>query len=131
MALYKCLVPPERSGYAINFGSGTVTNQLDGGLGRYRADQLGASSRVNVQWSVGINDYNYLQALFRQFKSGAFLIDLILDHATADEYTVFIVPDSWQLNSNIGITFIVQATLEVQPLPVDTIGDLEILARNS
>ena len=122
MALPKCLVPPERSGYAATPGASVVTNQLDGGLGRYRADQAGASAQITVQWSVGRNDYAYLMAFKRQYEFQAFLIDLILDSPDALEYTAFIVPSTWNLNSQSGVTYIVQATLEVAPLPADPSG---------
>lgn len=130
MAPPKCVIPPERSGYAGTPGVDVVSTALDGGLGRYRADQLGCSEQVTVQWSVGKADYNYLRAFFRQYKAGPFLIDLILDFADATEYTAFFVPGTWTLNSNVGITFVVQATLEVAPLPPDANGDAIILARN-
>lgn len=130
MALPKCLVVPERSNYTGTPGIDVVANALDGGLSRTRQDQLGCSELVTVQWSVGINDYNYLRAFKRQYSSGPFLIDLILDHAVTDEYTALIVPGTWNLNSQSGVTYVVQASLEVAPLPFDANGDLEILARN-
>lgn len=131
MALPKCLVPPERSGYQATPGASVVTNQLDGGLGRYRADQAGASAQITVQWSVGRSDYAYLMAFKRQYEAQSFLIDLILDSPDALEYTAFIVPGTWNLNSQSGVTYIVQATLEVAPLPADPQGDAILLARNS
>lgn len=134
MALFKCIVPPERSGYAATPGIETIATALDGGLGRYRADQLGASAQVTVQWTVGRNDYNYLMAFYRTAinrGSSPFLIDLILDSADALEYTANLVPGSLNLNSQSGLTYVVQATLEVQPLPLDVASDAIILARNS
>jgi hypothetical protein len=135
MANFKCLVPPERSGYAATPDSkalGVVNSQLEGGLGRYRADQLGSTALVTVQWSVGKRDYDYLQAMNRQYpmKGLPIDIDLILDHSTPDTYTAYVVPGTWNLNSQIGETYIIQASLEVLPLPDDPIGDAELLARN-
>lgn len=131
MPLPKCLVPVERSGYAATPGIEVVSTQHDGGLGRYRQDQLGASAQITVQWTVGTSDYDYLMAFYRQYKAKPFLIDLILDSSQSVEYTAHLVPGSWNLNSQVGLTYILQATLEVEPLPPDVDGDTLILARNS
>jgi hypothetical protein len=131
MLALKCLVPCERSNYAATPGIDVVVNQLDGGAGRYRQDQLGVTAQVSVQWSVGSKDYDYLMAFYRQNKAIQFTIDLILDSSIAVEYTANFVPGTFTLSSQSGLTYVLQATLEVQPLPVDNIGDAEILGRNS
>lgn len=131
MAAPKCLVPCERSNYAATPGIDVVANQLDGGAARYRQDQLGVTAQVTVQWSVGSKDYDYLMAFYRQNKAIQFLIDLILDSSLAIEYNANFVPGTFNLSSQSGLTYVLQATLEVQPLPVDNIGDAEILGRNS
>lgn len=131
MALYKVLVPPERSGYAFTQNPDAIQSILDGGLPRTRQDQLGAAIQVSVQWTVGRRDFNYLMAFKRQYSGQSFLIDLIIDQDSALEYTAVLVPGTFNLQSQSGETYVIQAQLYVQPLPVDNAGDNIILARNS
>jgi hypothetical protein len=134
--MYKLILPPDQSGYSVTDGSEVIRQQLDGGLGRYRADILNASREVNCQWTVGPDEYRYLRAFYNTNKALAFSIDLYLDEPELTEHVAHFVPDSFSLSSQSGLTFVVNARLEVEPidnseydesliLMVDTYGGFE------
>lgn len=111
---------PDSDGYALKSGKEVVVNQLDGGAPRIRLDQLNTVGICTVRWTVGQNDYNYLQAFYRTTTlkgSKPFLMDLIFDNAAATEYTVQFVEQTFQLASQIGLQYTVAASLYVTPAP--------------
>jgi len=112
----KFLIPPEQTGYGVQFGEETKRTQLEGGAGRYRQDILNSSTMVNVKWLLHPDEYEYLQAFYRTItKHGAlpFTIDLIIDTPDLVEYTVHFIPGSIQLSSQSGQGYGVDAQLEV------------------
>lgn len=134
MALPKLYLKPVRDNYAGVWGSTTKSTQLDGGAGRYRKDQMYATTLITVNWIIEGDDYDYLQAFYRtalDMGSLPFLMDLIMDSQGLLEYTVNIVDGSWQLTQQIGLAYYMQAQLEVVPLPVDVSSDMALIARNS
>ncbi len=117
---FKCIIPPNQSSYSVKDGTEVIRVKLDGGKGRYRRDILNSTSTVNVAWTVGADEYEYLRAFYKVMKVNAstpFKIDLILDSASLTEHDAFFIPDTMQLQEQKGLTYIVAAQLEVVPLP--------------
>jgi hypothetical protein len=127
--LMKCAIPVDSASYVAEAGDDFISTKLDGGASRQRLAQLGSVATVNVQWSVGRDSYDYLQAFYRQNKGKTFSIDLILDYAEPREYTARFVPKTWKLASQSGLTYVQQVQLEVVPLPVNNDEDQMILSR--
>jgi hypothetical protein len=124
MALTKCTILPDLSGYSVLPGEEVVSTRLDGGAPRLRRDLLGAVSRVSVRWSATPNRYKYLMCFFRGTTiSGSlpFLIDLMIDSPTVSEYQATFVPGSFKLEATDTCVFIVVAELDVVPTDVDAI----------
>lgn len=114
---------PDQSGYSVEDGQEVLSVKLDGGLSRYRRDVVGAASMVRVQWTVGPTEYTYLRAFYRTTTARgteAFLVDLILDNATLTRHEAYFVPGSMKLTGVSGLTYTVQAALEVKPAAPDT-----------
>jgi hypothetical protein len=122
MALTKLTIPPDKASYAVQDGQEALSVKLDGGASRFRLDILGATSTVNVQWSVGPNAYLYLRAFYKSISKSAslpFLIDLILDQPGLTEHEAHFVVGSMRLASHRGLEYTVSAQLEVKPIPAD------------
>ncbi|MBN46213.1 MAG: hypothetical protein CMH23_07035 [Methylophaga sp.] len=122
MALTKLVIPPDQSGYSVTDGNEVLAVSLDGGASRFRRDVLGATSLVNVQWSIGPNEYKYIRSFYRALTGkGAkpFLIDLYLDEADLTEHKSYFVPGTMKLLSQKGLQFVVSVQLEVYPAEID------------
>lgn len=117
----KFIYPPQQANYAVQDGQETISVQLEGGAGRYRKDILNSTSRVNVSWLFTAVGYEYFRAFYREqtaANTGAqpFLIDLLLDEALAlTEHTAYLIPGSVTLAGTKGLSYVVQAQLEVIP----------------
>ncbi len=130
----KLVLPPEQSGYSAAPGVEAVYTELDGGLGRYRQDILGAAARVTASWLLNPTDYRYMVAFYHSKRGGAlpFLIDLVLDSNALTEYTAHFVPGTWKVTGVEGQSYRVAADLEVTPtIAVDYTAEQAIVtARN-
>lgn len=80
------------------------------------ADLIGASSIVDLTWILSPVEYEELVEFYIvQLNNGAdgFELDLILDDPLPEEYEVKFVPNTFQLVSQSGLTYTVNAQLEV------------------
>lgn len=119
----KLILPPDQTGYVVVSGKEVLRVQLDGGHARYRRDIIGAWSIVTAQWTLSREGYQYLTAFVRaRAKNGAlpFLADFYIESASIAEHTCYIIPETLQLISQSGLTFIVAAQLEVKPSATDS-----------
>ena len=112
----KLQVQPESSSYNLNFGQEALRTELEGGLGRYRQDIVGASTKLQgIQFRCDPEQYEYLLAFWRnETKRGAepFEMDLYLDNADLVECVChFMSPIT--LSQQSGLTFVVSADIEV------------------
>jgi len=123
-----CAIAPERAAYTAQASAPVLSTQLDGGLPRLRATALGVSSPVSCQWSTDPSGYNYLMAFYRLTMAAPFQIQLLLDTADLQLYTVTIEPKTFRLISQAGLTYTVGATLNVAPLPQDPTNDAAIVS---
>jgi hypothetical protein len=120
--MIKLALQPAQANYKATDGVEVITNQLDGGRGRYRRDILNSSSIVVAQWSCMMFELDYVRAFFRTAsKSGSlpFLADLVLNHIDLTEVVCNFVPGTMQLTCVGGANYAVTATLEVQPDEAD------------
>ncbi len=127
MALTKLVIPPNQASYATKDGKEVISAKLDGGASRFRRDILEAASSINVVWSVGPDEYQYLRAFYKSVTvrgSLPFLIDLYMDLPTLTEHEAYFVPKSFALTGQRGKEFTVSAQLEAIPLEAD--DDLNI-----
>jgi hypothetical protein len=110
-------VAPTEAGYAITDNPGSYSVQLDGGAGRFRAGQAGATSKVHVKWLAGKSDYAILMSLYGQTNGGAepLAIDLVLDDHVKTNKIAYIVPGSFRMAQIDGLTYSVEMDLEVIP----------------
>lgn len=119
----KFQIPPEQARYSVTDGEETLRTQLDGGKGRYRRDVLNSTSKVTVTWLFGKEQYEYFRAFYKSTTKTAsqpFLIDLIMDGVDAlTEHTAYFVPGKIKLTKVQGLSYSVQAELEVEPADVD------------
>lgn len=122
---------PDTNGYTVTTGVSTLVTQLDGGSGRYRKDQLGASSTVQVTYTLGVGDYQYLLAFFRtvlQEGSLAFQTELLFETPDVTDYCCNIVPGTFKLSSQQGETYVVVVTYEATSInPPDPTVDLALV----
>lgn len=120
----KMILRPDADGYSSADGADWIRSELDGGVGRYRRDKIGASKMVNVKWTMNPGQYEYWRAFYALVGSGAFLCDLVSEDGTGPkEHQCNIIPGSVNLPSQLGLTYIQQAQLEVKPLVRDAAAD--------
>jgi hypothetical protein len=121
---------PSFAGFSAQLGSNTLSTELDGGAGRYRRDKIGAAHKVQVQWALTEQGFDYLMAFYRteiDYGSLPFTIDIAgVDAAALTTYTARFMgaPSSVCL----GDVYQVSATLEVAPLAVDAGADAALVA---
>lgn len=75
------------------------------------------SRTLNVSWLVSSFGYQYLRAVFRTgLKEGSepFIVPMIYDEPEMTSHKAVIVPGSFKLNGTTGLSFVVEATLEVE-----------------
>lgn len=126
--MYKMLLRPDADGYSSADGRDWVHTELDGGIGRYRQDKIGASKKVGVQWTMNRSQYQYWRSFYHTVGSGTFLCDLVSEDGTGPvEHECNIIPGSVTLPRQVGFTYVQQCQLEVKPLPVDLEHDLEVM----
>lgn len=131
MPLPTLALPPDQASYAAAYGRTAVSTQLDGGASRFRSDQLGAAFMVDVQWTCGKKNFEYLSAFYRTtitYGADPFLISLKLDTGAMQTYTAHFMPGTFSLIQQMGETYVVGAKLEVVPDPSFTTGDAATVA---
>lgn len=113
------LQSPDENGYAVSENQTALLEVvLDGGSPRTRLDELGGTRTVTVQWSGRPKRWKEINDFFKQNMSRnyePFFIFLIIDTAEYAEYIVNLVPNSIKSSTPSGLTWVIEATLEVQP----------------
>jgi hypothetical protein len=123
------LLTPKADGYGLTFAEEVLSVKLDGGASRYRRDILNSSIPLDCNWSLNLEQYNYMMAFYRSVaKKGAipFQMQLVVDSGEFVERTVNFVPGSLKVTQSGG-NYFVSASLEVHPLPEDEESDLDII----
>jgi hypothetical protein len=119
VALPSLTLQPHSPNYTADIATGAVVSiKLDGGAGRYRRDYLGATATIAVEWILDPDDYNTLYTFFHTtLFDGAlpFTVPLIFESSTVETYKAYFVPDTFILYSQEGLSYTVQASLEVLP----------------
>lgn len=117
---------PEKSSYVYQKQSGVISTDIAGGLSRSRLDLVGTASLVNCQWIFTAEEYEYFQYFFRfiaKEASNSFICPLILDKRTQQDFICKFVVDSIELSQPSAFSFIVTASLEVEPLVYDEVDE--------
>ena len=120
----KLTYPPDQDGYTVKDGEEVLSVALDGGLPRFRKDILNSASELSVRWTLSQSGYRYLRAFYNTATfSGSipFLVDLIIDAPELTEHTAYFIPKSMRLTNQKGLSYIVQASLVIEPQTVDHI----------
>lgn len=124
------LLPPDQSNYQATPNPTALSTQLDGGASRFRADKLGAAITLTVQWTMNRKNYEYLTAFYRtaiNFGADPFILGLFIDSGGIQNYTCHFLPGTFQLYSQAGQTWIVQAIIEAASDPSYATGDATII----
>lgn len=114
----KLLLQPERNGYSVTFATEAIDVQLEGGLSRTRQDILHGAHKISVNFICNPEEYTYLMAFYRSISgrgSQAFEIDLFVEEAGIQECSAKFVPGSVSLAEQSGLSYTVNAQLEVVP----------------
>lgn len=111
----KLTIPPDQRGYKMAPGTAVLVASPEGGRQYARRDLFEPTSALSVSWSVERAGYEYLRSFFATYgaKGEAFLVDLIVSVGSVAEYEARFVPGSFKLASVNGLTFRVEALLEV------------------
>lgn len=116
--LFKLDLTPDQDSYTLQRNRSEYTRvDLDGGVGRYRRDIVGASAKIAVKWSyLDSDDYTYICSFYRTFINTMqpFKMDLIIEDEGLVECICRIFPDTFRLPKVKAVTYTVQATLEVE-----------------
>ena len=111
---------PLQDGYGATLNDGVYGFRTAGGVGRSRRALLGSVSEVDVEWTLGPDEYSQMMFMIDHQLAGGtipFLIELILDDGELKKYTAEIDPESLELDDVEGLTYTVSATLLVQRPP--------------
>lgn len=129
MPLPKMILAPAQAGYSVEPQADTLRASMGPGPSRFRRDMIGAVSAVSVQWRANRGEFEYLEAFFRTAVPGSlpFLIDLLIDEADLLEYQARLIPGSKRLSAMQGNLRVVDAVLEVRPLPADPVYDAALV----
>lgn len=113
------LEPPDENGYSVIESSTALLNaELDGGSPRTRLDEIGGSRLVNLQWSGQAKRFQTIRDFFRQnvaLNCPQFALGLIIDTAEYRQFLCNLIPGSVKVSTPVGIYWVIQAQLEVQP----------------
>jgi hypothetical protein len=122
---------PDSEGYEVVDGATVVATILDGGAPRMRLDQLGAVKLVSCQFTCNPNEYDAMMAFYRtgtNWGASPFQISLPgIDNQQANQYTAQVVPNSFKLKSQSGLTYILAMQLYVMPNLPDPNDDLQLM----
>lgn len=122
---------PESGNYNQQEGSEVIAVALDGGAGRYRRDKIGASRTIAVSWTLNPQQYKYWRAFWHTItKRGSlpFLCELVGEDGLGPvSHVCYFVPGSVSMPSQVGLTYVQQATLEVRPNVVDDAANLQFI----
>lgn len=128
MSLTRLNLRPQSASYSAKDNKEVVAVQLDGGASRYRRDILNATSIVNVQWVLTDVEYRYIRIFYKEIiKSGAlpFEIELIINDSEVELHKAYMVPGSFALKRQRGLSYTVGARLEAYPIAKDSDEDLQ------
>lgn len=124
-------LPPDTASYTFKYSNTNLSTELEGGASRFRADKLGATHRLDCQWTLNLKNYNYLMAFYRTtlgYGALSFTINLIADSGALVTLTAYFVPGTFGLIAQQGNMYVVGASLEVIPDPAATTNDATIIA---
>jgi hypothetical protein len=133
MTLPTLKILPDQGGYQVQAGPGAKSTKLDGGLGRYRADQLGAAATVSWVYTSDGAGYDYLQAFYRHPTLGSangsepFLMWLMFESHLPVLYKCCFIPGSITTPQIEGLTYKFGATIECTPMVAIDAADAAIL----
>ena len=126
----KLVLLPSSVDYSFSDPTDVISTTLEGGAARYRKDLVGAWLSVKVTFLLNREDYSYFRAFYRTIVKNAepFLIDLITDSYEVEEHTANFVPGTLSLSAQQGLLYTVTVSLEVKPLPSDSLMDASTVA---
>ncbi len=111
------VLKPILADFAASVKSGINRTEVEGGLARYRKDQIGIVSAVNVTWRGNEGEYEYLRAFYRAATlNGSESFDIFLQitcTATTLYKGVYFIPGSFRLLGKSNKVYSVGAQLAV------------------
>lgn len=126
------LLRPDAGSYSQEEGAEVIAVALDGGSARYRRDKIGASRTVSAAWTMNPEEYAYWRAFWHtSTQRGAlpFVCDLVGEDGQGPQpHTCRFVPGTVSLGSQMGRTYVMQATLEVTPQNMSDVLNLSAIA---
>lgn len=110
---------PDQQGYTVKPSASSFRRyNLRGGAGRYVRDLKNSSYIVQCQWTLGPEKYKVLSEVYELFSKSLSPLEMYLyvnglKGAELQKCKCYFVPDTLQLNSVTGWTYVVSAQLEV------------------
>lgn len=126
----KLKLQADTASYGVQYSNENTSVKLDGGASRVRRTMVKGTHTVNVAFTLNFKSYEYFMAFYRTAtKKGAakFLMDLIID-GLKDEYVCTMQPNSLQLQSQAGETYVIGFTVEAEQKDHNTETDERIIA---
>ena len=110
---------PDQQGYTVKPSASSFRRyNLRGGAGRYVRDLKESSYIVQCQWTLGPEKYKVLSEVYELFSKSLSPLEMYLyvnglKGAELQKCKCYFVPDTFQLSSVTGWTYVVSAQLEV------------------
>jgi hypothetical protein len=126
----KLKLQADSSSYSVQFSNENTVVKLDGGASRVRKTMIKGTHTVNITLKLNPKSYQYFMAFYRKSTSNGakkFLMDLIID-GLKDEYVCVMLPNSLQLQSQTGNSYVIVYTVEAEQKEHNVEDDERIIA---
>jgi len=126
----KLKLQADSSSYSVQFANENTVVKLDGGASRVRKTMIKGTHTVNVTLKLNPKSYEYFMAFYRKSTSNGakkFLMDLIID-GLKDEYVCVMLPNTLQLQSQTGNSYVIAFNVEAEPKEHNDADDERIIA---
>jgi hypothetical protein len=126
----KLKLQADSSSYSVQFSNENTVVKLDGGASRVRKTMIKGTHTVNITLKLNPKSYQYFMAFYRKSTSNGakkFLMDLIID-GLKDEYVCVMLPNSLQLQSQTGNSYVIVYTVEAEQKEHNAEDDERIIA---
>lgn len=126
----KLKLQADSSSYSVQFSNENTVVKLDGGASRVRKTMIKGTHTVNITLKLNPKSYQYFMAFYRKSTSNGakkFLMDLIID-GLKDEYVCVMLPNSLQLQSQTGNSYVIVYTVEAEQKEHNVEDDERVIA---
>ena len=110
----------DKSQYNVALGNESIMTKHDGNVSHSRRSYFNSAYKASVSWICEDNQFSLLMQAYRAHTAAGgkpFTINLFVHTAELVKHRAIVIPGSFTLTSHAGVTFIVNAQLEIESQP--------------